>query len=93
MEDFKKIMIDYLTNRVKGKQKSIDVYPGLTTSKMNSNNDELFIAIQIFLTVVHALEPVKSDRINYFLFKGLPVIKNEKDFRKKAYVFLESIIK
>lgn len=48
MEDFKSIMIDYLASRVKGKQKSVDVYPGLTTSKMNSNNDELFIAIQIF---------------------------------------------
>lgn len=33
MEDFKSIMIDYLASRVKGKQKSVDVYPGLTASK------------------------------------------------------------
>ncbi|OAU12588.1 hypothetical protein [Lacticaseibacillus rhamnosus] len=67
-------------------------YPGLSATRMDSNKG-LSQALEIFLTVVHVLEPEKGPKINNFLSEQLPDIENKNDFRQQAYSFLEEVVK
>ena len=95
MPDFEMIMTNYLSK--KGPEKITtpwldDYYPGLSAGRMDSD-EGLSQALEIFLTAVHVLEPDKGPEIKDFLSEELPYIEHRDDFRKKAYSFLEEVVK
>lgn len=95
MSDFEMIMTKYLSK--KGPEKITtswldEYYPGLSATRMNSDKG-LSQALEIFLTVVHVLEPEKGPKINNFLSEQLPDIEDKDDFRQQAYSFLKEIVK
>ena len=92
--DFEWLMMNYLSKKGPEKPKLAyldESYPGLSHDSMYTD-DGLDTGLQIFLTLVHVLEPQKAKTVNEFLANELPQIRYDSDFRQKAYKFLKGII-